>query len=814
MLHSTWRNVSLATQRHSVCVRELATAAAVQVKARDPSVNSVSGPSKSSLDSRPLSVPSRKSWARPARQPTAHISPALPPKPYVASNATPRTSISNHTRETNRPFQKAADTTAKPARSASYVSQTNNSPPTPRRHLPESSEKLEQDQPIPPRLTNQSEQEQRERRRRKQENEKKHLSKHRPEQHRVDISRQSANKNTKPSRPKTIPTRKREVYIPSVVTVSQLAKILNMRLAQLQYRMKRAGLAEDSNYDHLLSSDYATLLVEELGYKPIVDDEAAFDIHAPPTPADASNLPLRPPIVTIMGHVDHGKTTLLDTLRSASVAKGEAGGITQHIGAFSVPIASAATAAGTPQSITFLDTPGHAAFSAMRARGADVTDIIVLVVAADDGIMPQTKEVIELWKNDQDQLSLVVAINKVDKPGIDLDRVKKALMAEGVQLEEFGGDIPAVHVSGLTGEGLSDLIETLSAVAEYRDLRAEADGIAVGHIIESNMHKGLGPVATILVSRGCLKVGDHVISGLTQAKVRRMTDSTGQSIQKATPGMAVTVSGWKTLPKAGDEVIEGSDSDIKKALSNRERSLETQIMQNDIEVINSHRRNEKEAQAEQATTAPTGPKELRLIIKADVSGSAEAVEGALNGIGNKIVITKVIQTGVGPITESDVLMAKAVNATIVGFSVSAPRSIQNLAAQNSVTITTSDIIYKLMDDIRARVVDQLPRIIEIRITGEATVLKTFEIQLKAQNTKTIAGCRVTNGIVEKSKFVRVIRKGETVYEGTLDTMRQLKKDITEARKGLECGLGFKDFADLHEGDLVQMFEKVERLGSI
>lgn len=248
--------------------------------------------------------------------------------------------------------------------------------------------------------------------------------------------------------------------------------------------------------------------------------------------------------------------------------------------------------------------------------------------------------------------------------------------------------------------------------------------------------------------------------------------------------MAVTVSGWKTLPKAGDEVIEGSDSDIKKALSNRERSLETQIMQNDIEVINSHRRNEKEAQAEQATTAPTGPKELRLIIKADVSGSAEAVEGALNGIGNKIVITKVIQTGVGPITESDVLMAKAVNgelfdihiltshieppvvlATIVGFSVSAPRSIQNLAAQNSVTITTSDIIYKLMDDIRARVVDQLPRIIEIRVTGEATVLKTFEIQLKAQNTKTIAGCRVTNGIVEKSKFVRVIRKGETVYEG-------------------------------------------------
>ncbi|PPR08107.1 hypothetical protein CVT24_010568 [Panaeolus cyanescens] len=677
---------------------------------------------------------------------------------------------------------------------------------------PSHSRHVEQDLPPAYMPASHSEHDQREKRRRKQEHEKRHVTKQRSEHHHVDHARQSTTPKPKTSRPKVIAPRKREVYIPSVVTVAQLAKILNMRLAQLQYRMKRAGLEEDSSYDHLLSSDYATLLVEELGYKPVVDDEAAFDIHAPPVSTDAQ-LPLRPPIVTIMGHVDHGKTTLLDTLRSASVAKGEAGGITQHIGAFSVPISSAATAAGTPQSITFLDTPGHAAFSAMRARGANVTDIIVLVVAADDGIMPQTKEVIELWKNDQDQLSLVVAINKVDKPGIDLDRVKKALMAEGVQLEEFGGDIPAVHVSGLTGEGLPDLIETLSAVAEYRDLRAEADGIAVGHIIESNVHKGLGPVATVLVSRGCLQVGAHIISGLTQAKVRRMTDSTGKSIQKATPGMAVTVSGWKALPKAGEEAIEGSDSDIKKALANRERRLENQILHSDIEAINAHRRNEKDTSADQVV-APTGPKELRLIIKADVSGSGEALEGALNGIGNKIVMTKVIQTSVGPITESDVLLAKAANATIVGFSVSATRSIQNLASQNAVPITTSDIIYKLIDDIRARVIDQLPRIIEIKVTGEATVLKTFEIQLKAQNTKMIAGCRVTNGMIEKSKFARIIRKGETVYEGTLDTMRQLKKDITEARKGLECGLGFKDFADLHEGDLIQMFEKVEKLGVI
>ncbi|KAF8163171.1 P-loop containing nucleoside triphosphate hydrolase protein [Crassisporium funariophilum] len=610
-----------------------------------------------------------------------------------------------------------------------------------------------------------------------------------------------------------------DVYIPSTVSVASLAKLLNVKLARLQQQMKRAGMDQESNYDHILTSDYAVLLAEEFGRNPIVNDEAAFDIYPPPRHTDVSMQPSRPPIVTIMGHVDHGKTTLLDTLRSASVAKGEAGGITQHIGAFSVPVSNSANAGSSPQSITFLDTPGHAAFSAMRARGANVTDIVVLVVAADDGIMPQTREVINLLNKGDSQVSLVVAINKVDKPNADTDSVKRALMVEGIQLEEYGGDIPAVHVSGLTGQGLPELVETISVMAEMQDLRAEQYGLVYGHVIESNVHKGLGPTATVLIRRGCLKVGSHIISGLSQAKIRRMTDSNGKVVQTALPGMAVTVSGWKTLPKAGDEVLEGSEADIKKALTNRALRAEAEALHQDVEAINSSRRQDRDERsagpdAIPLEIAPSGPTVLRLIIKADVSGSSEAVEGALNGIGNNIAITKVISTGVGEITESDVMMAKAANATIIGFSVSATRSILNLAAQNEVPVFSSNIIYRLVDDVRERIISLLPVIVETKVTGEATILQLFDIQLKGKQTKKIAGCRVINGVLDKQKFARVVRNGQTIHEGSLDTMRQLKKDITEARKGTECGLSFGEFNRLEEGDLIQIYERIEKPGVI
>ncbi|KAJ7470270.1 hypothetical protein FB451DRAFT_1037721 [Mycena latifolia] len=618
-----------------------------------------------------------------------------------------------------------------------------------------------------------------------------------------------------------------DVFIPSTVSVGHLARLLNVRLGMidLQDKMFQADMGAQASFDYVLTSDYAVLLAEEFGRKPIVNDEAAFDLYPPPPHPNPSTLPTRPPVVTIMGHVDHGKTTLLDTLRSASVAQGEVGGITQHIGAFSVPVPSAGGAGG-PQSITFLDTPGHAAFSAMRARGAQVTDIIVLVVAADDGIMPQTREVIELIKKDREKIGVVVAINKIDKPGCDVDALQKALLVEDIHVEDLGGDTPSVQVSGLTGTGLPDLVETLSLIAEIQDLRAEPDGIVFGYVIESKVVKGLGPIATVLVLRGSLKPGSHIVSGVHHAKVRLMQDSNGKPVKAASPGMAVTVSGWKSLPSAGDEVLQGTESEIKKAIVNRQRKADIEASLLDIEAINSNRQQERErrqaeAEAETAGEAvevkpkvdvPTGPKELRLLIKADVSGSAEAVEGALQGIGNHLAITKVISSGVGDILESDVMMAKAVGGTIVGFSVSSTRTVDTLAGQHSVPLITSDIIYRLMEEVKARIIKMLPVILESRVIGEAKVLQLFDIKLKGKLTKKVAGSRVINGLIEKNKLARVVRDGNVVYEGTFDTMRHFKKDVTEIRKGNECGLNLAGFDDLQTDDVIQTYETIEKPG--
>ncbi|KIK63603.1 hypothetical protein GYMLUDRAFT_162510 [Collybiopsis luxurians FD-317 M1] len=611
-----------------------------------------------------------------------------------------------------------------------------------------------------------------------------------------------------------------DVFIPSVVSVRQLAQLLNVRLARLQQKMEQSGLGEETSYDHVLTSDYAILLAEEFGKNPIVNDEMAFDVYPLPSHPNPTSLPLRPPVVTIMGHVDHGKTTLLDTLRSTSVAKGEAGGITQHIGAFSVPVLSNAASDGL-KTITFLDTPGHAAFSAMRARGASVTDIVVLVIAADDGIMPQTREVLNLIKKEQDKVGIVVAINKVDKPGVNIEAVQQSLLAEGLQLEQLGGEVPAVEVSGKTGHGLTSLVETLSAIAEMQDLRAEHDGPVHGYILESNVHKGLGPVATVLVLRGCLTVSSHIISGLSYARVRIMNDSNGKPVKSATPGMAVTVSGWKTLPKAGEEVLQGSETDIKKAIANRERKAEMEAALTDVEAINTVRKQEREkrelALQPGKESAPAkeveeeGPKELRLVIKSDVSGSAEAAVGALQGIGNHVAMSKIVSSGVGDVTESDVTLAHAAGGMIVAFNVKTPKQIQSAAAQKNVTILSSNVIYKLMDDVKEHVIKLLPVITEKKVTGEADVLQIFEIQARKQVVK-VAGCRVTSGMAERFKQARVIRNGEIIHEGFIDTLRVIKKDVLEVRKGSECGLSFADFSDLQAGDSIQMFTTLERPG--
>ncbi|KIP08161.1 hypothetical protein PHLGIDRAFT_69795 [Phlebiopsis gigantea 11061_1 CR5-6] len=583
--------------------------------------------------------------------------------------------------------------------------------------------------------------------------------------------------------------------------------------------MKSVGMGEQSSYDHILTAEYASLLAMEFNRNPVVDDEAAFDIYPPPPSADRSSLPLRPPIVTIMGHVDHGKTTLLDTLRSSSVAKGEAGGITQHIGAFSVPTPNSST--GGQRMITFLDTPGHAAFSAMRARGASVTDIVVLVVAADDGIMPQTREVLELVRKDSNRVGLVIAINKVDKPGVDVSKLEKALLAEGVQLETFGGDIPVVHVSGLTGQGLPELVETISAVAEMQDIRAEETGSIQGYVLESKVDKGLGPVATVLVVRGTLTPGTTLISGLAHGKVRLIKSSLGQSLKSILPGTAALVSGWKELPSAGDEVLQGAEGDIKRALSNRHRKADIEATIQDAEAINESRRAERLLQQKEAEAEKEGipmekeykkddKKELRLVIKGDVSGTVEAVAGAVQGIGNHLAGVKVVAQGVGEVNESDVMRAKAVDGVVVAFSVNISRPIKNLANTQGVKILESNIIYRLMDEVKAGVIELIPPIIEKRVTGEATVLQIFEIHLKAKQIMKVAGCRVVNGLVEKNKKARVIRNGETVHEGNLETLKHLKKDITEAGKGLECGMAFAGWDDLRDGDMIQMYQEVAK----
>ncbi|KAF8136168.1 P-loop containing nucleoside triphosphate hydrolase protein [Boletus edulis] len=510
-----------------------------------------------------------------------------------------------------------------------------------------------------------------------------------------------------------------------------------------------------------------------------------------------------------MGHVDHGKTTLLDNLRSSSVASSEAGGITQHIGAFCVPLSMTSDSPSMPGNerlITFLDTPGHAAFSAMRARGASVTDIVVLVVAADDGVMPQTIEIMNLVKREQEasNIGMVVAINKVDKPEADVEKTKLALLSAGVPLEEGGGDVPCVTVSGLTGSGLPELVETIALVADVMDLRAERDCTPVGYVLESRMLKGFGPRAL-----------PHVLT-------RRLLSLSLQPINLAAPGTPVLVTGWKTLPATGEEVLTGSETDIKKACANRERKRDLESALGDVEAINATRQAEKEREiANKAKRSTRGPrtvaedssvqdkkKYLRIVVKGDVSGSVEALVGAVKDIGNNLAGVKIVSIGVGDVSDSDVMMAKAADATIVAFSVGMPRTVRASASQNHVPIYTSDIIYRIIDDIRDRVISLLPCTYDIKVTGEATVLQLFDIQTKGA-CKRIAGCRVTQGIVQRSSPVRVLRDGKTVYEGSIDALKQLKKDVAEVRKGSECGVSLQDVDNLQGGDVIQMFQKIE-----
>lgn len=632
--------------------------------------------------------------------------------------------------------------------------------------------------------------------------------------------------------------KEQQVIIPSTVTVARLASLFGVRLPRMLYKMKDLEFSREKQVGaYILTSEEACEIAIDFGFDPIVDDDKAFDLLEEPEVEDGTVHPLRPPVVTIMGHVDHGKTTLLDALRNTAVAAGEAGGITQHIGAFSVPLMSIMKGKVDPKaSISFLDTPGHAAFTAMRARGASVTDIIVLVVAADDGVMPQTKEVIELWKAEQETVGLVVAINKVDKHDMNVDRVKRELMANGIFLEEDGGEIPSVRVSGLKKTGLDDLVETLHTVAEVREIRARQTGKAEGYVLESRVDKGQGSMTTILVTRGVVRANSVLVAGCSWGRVRQMQTDQGKSIKVATPGMPVSIAGWRELPEAGDQFLEAIEGEevAKRVVRNRERAEETRKLLVDTVEINAKRRaermkyaaNKAEVQAlvqqgsskgkarrtqflktqeaeliASRTKTDDGFKELRLIIKGDVSGSVEAVEQVLSVIGNKEAGVKVIMTGVGDISDSDVDMAEVCEgepsdlawsicltcaAKLIAFNVSCSGAVRKYAEENGVKLVMESVIYRLIETVRKETAALLPPNIESRILGEATVLQLFDVTVEKRRTVKIAGSRVNNGTIHRKEKVRVLRGPDRtiVYEGMPMPLTVSTLLISQARSKL------------------------------
>ena len=624
------------------------------------------------------------------------------------------------------------------------------------------------------------------------------------------------------------------------ISIANLSTLLNVKYDQLARSMKSLGF-DETHSDFMLDAETASMICLEYGMNPIVADTAVVELKQRPEPDDWSVFPLRPPVVTIMGHVDHGKTTLLDSLRKASVAQGEAGGITQHIGAFSVLVPSG-------HKITFLDTPGHAAFSSMRQRGAQVTDIVILVVAADDGVMPQTIEAFQ--HATAANVPIIVAINKCDKQGANPTKTKDSLLQNNIVLEEFGGDIPAVEVSGLTVKGLDMLEETVLAVSEVLDLRGDSEGLSEATTIESDVSRERGFMATVIVSRGTLKPGDILVSGNTWCKAKCLLDEHGREVLEAPPSTPVQVMGWKDLPVAGDIVIQVPDeSQAKRVVQSRLRLEEHKESLKALESVNSNRQKDKQTREEaqkaiqsrhsnkQKTKMPhqhhglqmqfqqhqkrldlehehDKQNELRVIVKADVHGSLEAVEGIIQGLPTRDITVKVIDSGVGPITDSDVALADASEARIVAFNVAEPsRRTLNDAAQRKVTIMRHEIIYDLIDGLKTAMSSLMPPEIIKEVLGEANVLQVFEISV-GKAKEVVAGCRLQNGKISRGNTVRVMREGKEVYQGSIKTFKHHKKDILEASKGLECGIAFDKFDGVVAGDVVQAIKIVEKPRSI
>ena len=584
-------------------------------------------------------------------------------------------------------------------------------------------------------------------------------------------------KKTEITQPKAI---KRRIKIMDAITVADLAKKIGIKAAELIRKLISMGMV--ANINQAIDFDSANLVAAEFGFEV---EKGSFDeeevLHLEETDEVAKST--RPPVVTIMGHVDHGKTSLLDAIRQTNVIEGEAGGITQHIGAYHVNLDSG--------NITFLDTPGHEAFTAMRARGAQVTDIVVLIVAADDGVMQQTREAADHAR--AANVPIIVAVNKIDKPEAEPDRVRRELTDIGLVPEAWGGDIIFVDVSAKTGQGVDELLELILLQAEMMDLKAAPDGRAVGHIVEARLDKGRGPVATVLVQSGLLKQGDSYVCGVYHGKVRAMFDDKGNRVVVAGPSIPVEIQGISGVPQAGDEFVAVEDEKKSKQVSQYRqlKQRENELLKTSKVTLENLFDSIKEG----------GVKELNLVLKADVQGSLEAITDALVKLGTDEIKINLVTSSTGAISETDIMLASASNALVVGFNVRPNAKVQDLAEMEKIQIRYYDIIYKLIDEIKESMAGMLDPIHQEKTLGRAQVRDTFHVS----KIGVIAGCAVTDGKVIRGAKARLLREDVVIYDGKIDSLKRFKDDAKEVVSGYECGIGLENYDDIKVGDVIEAY---------
>ena len=591
-----------------------------------------------------------------------------------------------------------------------------------------------------------------------------------------------------------------EIELPEYITVREMAEIMHRSPIDVMKVLMNFGIM--APITQTIDFDTATIVAEEMGVKvkPIAHEESVEETEtttekaAPKTlrqrlydGTDKDRLVLRPPVVTVLGHVDHGKTTLLDAIRKSNVVAGESGGITQHIGAYQ--------AYYNDRKITFLDTPGHQAFTAMRARGAQATDIAILVVAADDGVMPQTKEAIAHVR--AAGVPIIIALNKIDKANANIDRVKQQLAEEGLLVEEYGGDVICVPVAAKLGQGIDELLENVLLVADVEGFKADPVGRAVGTVIESSLDKSRGATATLLVQKGTLKQGDAMVVGSIAGRVRAMFDSKGNAIDSATPSTPVEILGLPEVPTAGDTFeVMASDREARERATTR---AETERQRTESSARKSVSLEDVFAQMKAGKV-----KELRIIIKADVDGSLEPIITSLNHLSHDDLRLKILHSGAGDITDSDLMLASASNAIIIGFNVPLSPAAQHSELLNQVDVRTYKVIYELIDDVDKALKGMLEPVYEDKTLGTAQIRAVFRIPRRGN----IAGCLVNEGVIQRNALVRVVRNGKTLYSGKMHSLKRFQDDVNEVKAGFECGIGIDGFDDIAEGDLIEAFHKV------